>query len=181
MPFKGKYSTPADPLGNKTMLWIRDVALTLQTDLCVGWPFTRIRTGYGRFGRQRKNIYAHRYICEWAHGPAPTPKHQASHSCGNGHLGCVNPRHLSWKTNSENQLERREHGTAKNGKRWKLTPAQVAEIRAAEGQERTDIVAARYGIRESTVRGIQKRVLWPTGDYSTGRRRKQIPTHTTGI
>jgi hypothetical protein len=69
-------------------------------------------------------LYAHRLMCQLAHGDPPTPDHIAAHSCGRGHEGCVNPNHLSWKTYSENELDKRVHGTTRNpwwGKKGKLT------------------------------------------------------------
>lgn len=124
---KGRVSTPADPQGSVLMMWIRD-HLEYPHDYCLIWPFARGDNGYGSFGRQGKFIYTHRYICELVKGPPPTPEHQAAHSCGRGHEGCVNPKHLSWKTRAENQLDRREHGT--ENRVWnKLTPDDVAEIR----------------------------------------------------
>lgn len=49
-----------------------------------------------------------RYLCEEAHGPPPTPMHQAAHNTPNGCVGqlCVNEAHIRWATPSENTLER---------------------------------------------------------------------------
>lgn len=77
---------------------------------CLIWPFARDGKGYGSLGKKG----AHRRMCEIVNGPAPTPKHHAAHSCGNGHLGCVHPRHVRWATCSENQMDRFLHGTATN-------------------------------------------------------------------
>jgi DNA-binding transcriptional regulator YiaG len=92
-------------------------------------------------------------MCELAHGPAPSEKHQAAHNCGKGHLGCVNPAHLEWKTNLENQLDRFEHGTMpKHGKpRRILTPEQIAEVRALKGKVAQYDLAARFSVKPGTV------------------------------
>jgi hypothetical protein len=135
-------------------------------DGCLAWPFTVGGAGYGQFSAHRKFYYAHRYMCELAHGPAPSDGHQAAHSCGN--TECVNPRHLSWKTPAENQLDRRDHGTTMGGRRHKLTPEQVAEIRAAAGTEPRARTAARYGVTGVTVRHIQNGNTWKTGAYAFG-------------
>ena len=103
---KGHVSTPDDPSGSKLMLWIRDVALKYNGDECLIWPFGRDPSGYGSFGRQGRKKYAHRYVCELVNGPAPNPKDHAAHSCDNGPGGCVTRRHLAWKTNAENQVDR---------------------------------------------------------------------------
>src|SRR5436309_2180466 len=88
--------------------------LSHQGDGCVTWPFSRLQNGHGTLGYLGKVYRAHQLMCELAHGPRPTLGHQSAHSCGKGHEGCVNPRHLSWKTASENQQDRKLHGT--NGK-----------------------------------------------------------------
>jgi hypothetical protein len=112
-----------------------------QGDDCLIWHLFRDHNGYGRVGipkgfkgsTRTRVRWAHRIICEIAHGPPPSDTHEASHSCGRGKHGCINPRHLSWKTPSENQRERRKHGTHGKGvglPRWRLTPEQVSQIRA---------------------------------------------------
>lgn len=121
-----------------------------QGDDCLPWPFSRDSgVGRGRVGYKGKHPWAHRLMCEFAHGPAPTSKHQAAHSCGKGHEGCVNPRHLSWKTVSENLLDRRAHGTVRqnpNGQRGILKPEQIAEIRALKGKMTKRKIADRFGV-----------------------------------
>lgn len=81
----------------KTIKWLR-AHTDYSHDWCLIWPFVSKLHGYGQFGYLGKNYYAHRFMCELAHGPAPSPLHEAAHSCGRGHEGCVNPQHLSWKT-----------------------------------------------------------------------------------
>jgi DNA-binding transcriptional regulator YiaG len=158
---KGQVSTPDNPGRSPLMAWIRD-HLSYSGDDCLTWPFGRDRNGYGSTVRRGKKVLAHRYICTIVHGEPPTPKHHAAHSCGKGHEGCVNPRHLSWKTNSENQLDRHQHGT--NAKsRTKLTPEQVDEIRSLKGAESTGVTAARFGISEATARHIQSGRARPPG------------------
>lgn len=132
--------------------WIRD-HVGYQEDDCLTWPFSKHTQGYGHFGHLGQQRYAHRTMCELAHGPAPTPKHQASHSCGKGHEGCTNPRHLSWKINSENQIERRKHGTNGGGKgnRTHLTPAQIAEIRALRGIKSQPEIAEMFGVKRGCI------------------------------
>lgn len=126
-------------------------------DACLIWPFSRNNTGYGQLGYLGKMRKAHRFMCELAHGEPPSPKHEASHSCGNGMRGCVNPRHLGWKTRSENQLDRRRHGTAKTNK-WgaggKLSEADKAEIRALRGKMTQAKMALKFGVHFETISRI---------------------------
>ncbi len=100
-------------------------------DDCVLWPYSHNGTGYGHFHTSKIRGYAHRLMCEWTHGPAPSPEHEAAHSCGK--RPCINPNHLSWKTPSGNQMDSVEQGThySKPGRlRFKLTEEQVSEIKA---------------------------------------------------
>lgn len=158
---KGQFGTPDAPGQNQGMRWIAE-HLDCEKDACLLWPFSRDRAGYGVCWYKGKVIRAHRFICKWVKGPPPTAKHHAAHSCGNGHEGCVNPHHLSWKTAAANSKESASHP------RFKLTPDQVRDIRALQGRERTDVIAARYGVRESTIRAIFKRRNWKGDGYSYG-------------
>lgn len=125
-------------------------------DWCLMWPFATDGSGYPVLGGQHVGV--HRLMCEHRNGPAPSAKHQAAHSCGRGHRACVNPRHLTWKTASENQLERYQQSGP--GPRWKLTPAQVDEIRALEGRALVADIAAQYNITRKNVRDILAGRLW---------------------
>jgi len=93
--------------------WVMAI-LPYDGDDCLAWPYATDQDGYGLGEIDGKVRRAHRYICALAHGEPPTPKHEAAHSCGNGHLGCVNPGHLRWATCLENQRERWEHARAIN-------------------------------------------------------------------
>jgi len=155
---KGTVTTPDDPMGNVIMIWVRDHR-TYQGDDCLIYPYSKGRSGYGSYERAGKVIYVHRYMCEFRNGPSPSEAHHAAHTCGNGGLACVNPRHVEWKTNSENQLDRRRHGTTKNRRRL-LTGEQAAEIRSMKGIEFGRITAERFGVTETTVRQIQSGKIW---------------------
>ncbi len=101
---------------------------------CLYWPFST-NGKYGIF-RQKAKFYAHREMCGLANGPAPSEMHQAAHSCGNGHKGCVNPKHLRWATPKENAADTIVHGTRISGemhKASKLSEAEVREIRNMAG------------------------------------------------
>ncbi|WP_422073968.1 hypothetical protein [Tranquillimonas rosea] len=107
---------------------------------------------------------AHRAMCILAHGEPPSPDSHASHLCGNGHLGCVNPRHLAWKSPAGNQRDRVIHGTHCRGSRNKralVTEGDVRAIRsrAATGEPQTAI-AAEFGITNYAVWAIVHRRTW---------------------
>jgi hypothetical protein len=126
-------------------------------DECLIWAFNRRANGYGALGYKGKIYYAHRMMCELANGPPPTPDHEASHSCGRGHEGCVHPKHLSWKTASENHLDRRRHGTHvtnRTGSAPRITKEQKREIQALEGKMTQVDIGAIYGVPFQTISRI---------------------------
>lgn len=143
-----------EPRESPLKRWIRDHLDYPHKDYCLIWPFASKRKGYGSVFHNGRVVSAHRFMCELIHGPAPEG-YVAAHSCNRGGEGCTNPHHLSWKTNSANQLDRTDRG-----KRSKLTKAKALEIRALLGQETPDVTAKRYGVSESAVRQVQSGKTW---------------------
>ena len=132
-------------------------------DDCVLWPFSSNSHGRGTIGWGGKISPASRVMCILAHGEPEDAQLQAAHSCGNGHLSCVNPNHLRWATHVENQMDRIEHGTTNRGERCgssKLTQDQVIEIRMMAGQRQQKIIAQEFGVSGSTVGDIIHRRTW---------------------
>lgn len=132
-------------------------------DECVIWPLFRDVNGYGRVGYDgKKPGWAHRVMCELAHGQPPEG-HEAAHTCGGGKQGCVNPKHLTWKTKTQNQLDRAAHGT-KNTFAWahssKLTAEQVVAIRALAGRATQREIAEMFDVTDATVRDITSGKTW---------------------
>lgn len=74
--------------------------------ICLNWPFSRTKGGYGKLVVNGRLQYAHRIVCSKVHGSPPSEDHQAGHTCHNGHLGCVNPHHLQWITPEDNLYQR---------------------------------------------------------------------------
>jgi hypothetical protein len=124
-------------------------------DYCLIWPFAReSRVGRGMMDSGGRRGWTHRFMCELVKGPAPADRPQALHSCGNGDQGCVNPRHLSWGTNSENQIHRYAQGRGNpnaTGNRGKFSAAQIAEIRAKYGEFTQTKLAEMYGCSLGTI------------------------------
>lgn len=130
-----------------------------QGDECLIWPFYRMPVkGYGTLGYCGKVWKAHRLMCVLAKGEPPSPEHQAAHSCGRGDDGCVNPRHLSWKTALGNRLDSNEHGTGRPRKPRRLTLDQVEQIRASD-RSNNDL-AAEYDVHPETIARIFRGETW---------------------
>lgn len=139
-----------------------NVVRTEVGDECLQWPFSRTNGGYatGKIDGEQRNVS--RYICVVTLGP-PSAGCQAAHNCGNGHLGCVNPRHLEWKTRVDNMADTLKHGTRMRGERHHATNlknADVLEIRRLEGVTTTRFLADKYNLTTEHVRLIQRRKSW---------------------
>jgi hypothetical protein len=135
--------------------------INYQGSECLIWPFGKPE-GYGKIWISGKLQIVSRLMCEYRHGPPPTQKHQAAHSCGNGHLACVNPRHLRWATRKENEGDKIIHGTHNRGERHgqsKLTESIVLEIRAIKGLSQ-QAIASRYGVSRFAIGRIKNKGAW---------------------
>lgn len=133
-------------------------SMIYEGDNCVLWPLhLNPENGYGSVSVDGEIYYAHSYMCELVHGPRPTPEHHAAHSCHTRH--CITKRHLSWKTPSENMLDKRENGTwvsSTCGPQGKFTAEQVQHIRDMKGQHTQAAIARMFGVTEATIRNIHK-------------------------
>ncbi len=158
-----------NPLGGRTA-WADtrgfiDSALRHADEVdCLLWPYTHAGNGYGKvsFGG-KANQFVHRVICEMFRGPPPSRRHYASHSCGCGHLGCVNPHHVFWKTPKENSADQKVHGTVNRGERnggAKLLVSQVIEIKGLVGKFSQRELSDRFGVSRATISDIQRGRRW---------------------
>lgn len=153
-----------EPWRNEPLEWLKSQAAT-QSRECLIWPFRIETTGYGRVSIKRpgggsKYGHAHRLMCEIAKGPAPSRRHQAAHACGN--RACVNPRHLSWKTQSENERDKIIHGTSNRGERCgsnKLSREDVVAIRGSSAP--ASLLAKQYRVHSSHIRALRRGRFWP--------------------
>lgn len=131
-------------------------------DECITWPYAKDRKGYGVITIDGANRIVSRIVCERLYGPPPSDSHQAAHSCGHGHLGCVNPRHLRWATVSENMNDKVLHGTSNRGEanaNSKLTVKDVRFIRSCRDVSQRDL-AKRFGVHFTTINDIIRRKKW---------------------
>jgi len=135
-------------------------------DDCLIWPYARTGggKGYAAVVIDKRTKGAHRIMCGLAHDDAPSKDHQAAHSCGRGHEGCVNPGHLSWKTPKENSDDKYVHGTMVRGEvqhSSRMKPHDIKTIRArrARGDFATDI-ADEYGVSSTSIYAIDRGKNW---------------------
>lgn len=161
----GRYRRNGDPLaGNlsqgEKLDWLKD-HVGFEGPDCLVFPFTNDR--YGNIQIDGKNWTANRMMCTLAHGEPPTPEHEAAHLCGNGHLACVHPQHLEWKTPTENQADRLAHDTHVRGERCKtskLKVGQVRVIRSLRGSKTARQVAEQFSVHKSAIKAIWARRNW---------------------
>lgn len=137
--------------------WIQ-TNLSFDGDECLIWPFSTDTYGYGILKLSSQSTSASRYTCILAHGEPPSERHQAGHSCGKGHLGCVNQKHLRWVTPLENQADKILHGTANN----KITDEEVLEIRSLRGSASIRALGERFNVHHTTISQIQRGLRRPS-------------------
>lgn len=138
-------------------------AMEYDGDECQMSPFLRSQDGYARFEIEGKLVFGSRYACELQNGPRPTDKHEAAHTCLNGRNGCVNKRHVVWKTHAENIADKWAHGTMLVGEahhQAKLTEREVLEIRSLRGAVSRRELAKRFGVKRATVDNIIDGATW---------------------
>ena len=151
------------PANGVPLQYLKDVAANHVGPECLPWPYSVDRRGYGKVWVGKKCMTASRVICELVNGPAPSPNLDAAHSCGKGHLGCVSPSHISWKTKVENAFDRVVHGTSPRGTRQgsaKLTSDDIIEIRRLSDTMADREIAAKFGICREHVGLIRRRKSW---------------------
>lgn len=160
----GNPNTCLHPMSKRgaPLKWIKEHATHRGGD-CLIWPFARHPNGHAHISLYHGTSRACRIMCEEAHGPPPSEIHQAAHSCGNDHLGCIHPEHLRWATPVENAADKIEHGTLVFGSNHyasKLTEDDVREIRALRGKVRGDELARKYDVFPSCISKIQNGQRW---------------------
>lgn len=163
-----RYRKHGSPYGGRTphgepKRFVEAVVLPHVDEDCLFWPFARNGHGYGQISHEGKTGPVHRYVCRLVNGEPPSPRHLAAHNCGNGHLGCVNPKHLRWATPKQNTADMVVHGTDMRGSksyRTSLTEADVLRIRDLQGQMRPGQIGALFGVSRETVNNIHWRRTW---------------------
>lgn len=146
------------------LAFIENVALKHQGDGCLKWPFSCDGSGYGKVWHEGRIERVSRLVCQRVNGPAPSPEHQAAHSCGKGHEACISPHHLVWKTGVENMADQVTHGTRRFGERSpvakikKTDVDRIFEMKAGGVKQRE--IADVIGISPAQVCRILKGTNW---------------------
>jgi hypothetical protein len=134
-----------------------DISFSMETDECIIWPYAKTGDGTAEINKNGKILRVPRIICEKIHGKPPTYRHQAAHSCGNGHLGCINWKHLSWKKPGENNIDMVLHGTLNT---QKLNKNDILEIRRLYGKMTQRKIAEKFNVSLSTIESILSKKTW---------------------
>lgn len=153
-----------DPLGvsaapGEPHKFLQD-ALMFEGEECLFWPFGKNGRGYGTIQWGGKTTSVHRIVCTKIHGDAPTFRHQAAHSCGNGHLSCCNPKHLRWATPEENWGDRKRHGVSTITPNAKLKPEDVVRIMELKGTMSNEKIGEMFGVTHHAVYQIHVGRRW---------------------
>jgi hypothetical protein len=133
---------------------------------CLLWPFGRNEDGYGQLGFDGKTLKAHRWMCEAVKGPPPSSEHYAAHDCGNGHLGCIHPEHLDWKTHAENTDDYIRDGRTRHGKGRrlrKLSHEQVQILLNPPVDKTIMQLSQEFGISYRHAKKIRQGKSWRDG------------------
>ncbi len=136
-------------------------ALRSDTDECILWPHQKTKDGYGRLWLFGRPVFAARAICAQTRGAPPDESWHSAHSCNQ--RACINPRHISWKSPSENMADKVEHGTHQVGEvnpHAKLTEEQVLEMRRLRPSHSLSQLADIFEVTPTTVSRIVRRLGW---------------------
>jgi hypothetical protein len=110
---------------------------------CWEWIGHRLKSGYGNFSDNPKNLRAHRVAWELTHGPIP-PGQQVLHRCDNP--PCVNPSHLFLGTIADNVRDAISKG------RHVHNPYPRIRIKTPSGETTLIEYAERLGITTQAAR-----------------------------
>jgi hypothetical protein len=130
-------------------------------DDCLFFPFVRV--GYGTIGFEGRKWTVSRLMCKLVNGDPPAG-YETAHSCGNGHLRCITPKHLHWKTPAQNQQDRLVHGTSNRGIRHGMSRLTEDDVRKIDQLLKTGksqrVIAEEFGVGQVTISNIKTGKTW---------------------
>lgn len=132
---------------------------------CWLWKGWLKKNGYGGFygGRDRHNVYAHRFSWELIHGQIPSGQ-CVCHRCDTP--ACVNPAHLFLGTVKDNLADMRAKGRDNRtirarGEATRSSKLTEVNVMAILADRRTQAeIAADFSVSVSLVGAIRRREIW---------------------
>jgi hypothetical protein len=157
-----RHGDPTKTVNGRALKFLQETVLPYDGDECIFWPFGKAGKGRGQIRYEGADWYVHRLVCQIVHGEPPTPEHLATHSCGNGHLGCVTKAHQKWGTHTQNRIDVSIHAELpdRDTKSVKLTRDIVREIRSLYGTVSINKMAKRFGVSRATVSDVINGRTW---------------------
>lgn len=128
---------------------------------CWTWVGSKNAHGYGRFGINGKNYYAHRIAWQIKHGDIPDGM-SVCHKCDR--TSCVNPNHLFLGSQKDNLNDASTKGRTSRGShrpKAKLREGQIKEIILLKSQGiKQKQIALKFGVGQATISRIVHRTKW---------------------
>ena len=128
------------------------------TDDCIPWDGSHYPNGYGTVRKGYSMVIAHREAFLNRHGYLPEV---VMHTCDN--RTCINIRHLkagTTQSNTDDKVSKGCHLTGSQVGNSKLSESKVNEIRQLEGTMYQKDIAKKFGVSQTLVSKILKRVIW---------------------
>ncbi|MDD9726123.1 hypothetical protein PVV74_11710 [Roseovarius sp. SK2] len=136
--------------------WLRTRA-NFDQDECLFFPsFVIRRPTQVRYNF--KSMAAARCMLLMTQGlPGDPEQSMATHTCGNGHMSCVNPKHLAWGNAHTNARDRVSHNEQR---KFMSGMDQSVLDRIREDKRLCKIIALETGVPASVIDGIKTGDLW---------------------
>lgn len=155
-------------------------------DDCWEWQASTSKNGYGCFKVDGRVEGAHRFAFFLVNDRYPAAGNVVRHSCDN--IRCVNPKHLTEGSKSENYADFLERGSTENLGRHgaanghaKLTAEQVAEIRSRISRGETNVkIAKDFRVGHAAVSKIRTSKSWAIGPQSVRRPETDAKSRVSG-
>lgn len=127
-------------------------------DMQTKYPMIQVISGAGR-----RTKAVHTLVCAAFHGTKPTPTHEVRHMDGTRNNS--KPENLRWGTQSENEADKRRHGTAAIGSRHGIArlneeAVRILRIAIPQGLWNPTDAAKVFGVGPSVIRAAVSGKNW---------------------